>query len=233
MPQLPFVVAPRRETRIVSADVNGETCSLEFPVYGCLLAGEAVMIAEHEYQAAVYRESSRLADALVGEGTDETDAQRIAIRVLSTRLGIPVALDVAEQRITLRHSTLIADVQNQLAAAFEQQVLRSVTAAIVHRLPGCRDWSDADTAGLPLELQKAIAAFLDQERNANKPERTPDEMVEEMTETLGKLQSPPTGESSTGDAAGSGPLPLSSAPSDSPGSPSPTSSRRSRRASAG
>lgn len=233
MPQLPFVVAPRRETRIVSAEINGETCSLEFPVFGCLLAGEAVMIAEHEYQAAVYRDSSRLADALVGEGIDETDAQRIAIRVLSTRLGIPVALDAAEQRITLRHSTLIADIQNSLAAAFEQQVLRTVTAAIVHRLPGCRDWTDADTSTLPLELQKAVAGFIDSERNANKPQKSPDEMVEEMTETLGKLQNPPTGGSSTGDADDSGQLLLSSAPTASPGSRSTTSSKRSSKANAG
>lgn len=237
MPQLPFVVAPKRETRTVSATINGETCSLEFPVFGSLLAGEEVAIRDSDYQAAVYRESSRLADALVAEGIEEMEAQRVAIRCLSTRLGIPVPLEPSEQRVLLRHADLVAKIQTSLADEFSQQVRRTVTAAIAHRLPGCRDWTAADTDGLPQPLQQAIAAFIDSERNANQPQKTPDELIEGMVETLGKLEpepspDPPTGPLSTGAAATSGPVIETSAVTTSPASPSPTSSKRSRKASA-
>jgi hypothetical protein len=237
MPSLPFVVAPKRETRTISAEINGQTCSLEFPVFGSLLAGEEVDIRDSDYQAAVYRESSRLADALVSEGSEETEAQRLAIRCLSTRLGIPVPLEPAEQRILLRHADLVARIQATLAADYAQQVRRTVTAAIAHRLPGCKAWTVDDTDTLPQPLQQAIAAFIDSERNANQPQRSPEELIEGMVETLGKLgpadsQSPPTGAPPTGDAASSGPVIETSAATTSPDSPSPTSSKRSRKANA-
>lgn len=240
MPSLPFVVAPKRETRLIEATVNGETCSLEFPVYGSLLAGEDIAIRDHEYQAAVYRESSRLADALLGDGLSETDAQRIAIRILSTRMGIPLPLEDAEQRLMIRHHDLVASLQSTLSEEYQQQVVRTVTAAIVHRLPGCSDWTQADSESLPQPLQTAIAAFIDEERNGRKPQQSPDELVEGMIDTLGKLApteapdspSPSTGAPPSGDAAGSGPTLPSSAASDSPASPPPTSGRRSRKANA-
>lgn len=239
MPQLPFVVAPKRETRLVEAEVNGEVCSLEFPVFGSILAGEAIAIREHEYQAAVYRESSRLADALVSDGMEEVQAQRLAIRILSTRMGVPVVLDAAEQRVMLHYADLIADLQTTLASDYEQQLIRTVTAAIANRLPGCRDWTDGDTKGLPTPLQQAIAAFIDSERNANTPQKSPDELLDDMVETLGKLapenqsQSPPTGETPIGVADDSGPKLLNSAESDLPGSPSTTSSKPLKKANAG
>jgi hypothetical protein len=243
VPQLPFVVAPKRETRLVSAVVNDETCSLEFPVYGCILAGEDIAIRDHEYQAAVYRESSRLADALLADGLNEADAQRIAIRILSTRMGIPVPLDDPEQRLMIRHPDLIASLQSTLAEEYQRQVVRTATAAIAHRLPDCQDWSEADTEGLPLPLQIAIANFIDDERRGKAPAKSPEELVAEMAETLGKLESPSdpeapspspsTGPASTGAAAGSGPPPQSSVESDSHASPSATSTKRSRKVKAG
>jgi hypothetical protein len=240
VPQLPFVVAPKRETRTISATVNGEVCSIEFPVFGSLLAGEEIAIREHEYQAVVTRESSRLADALLANGYSETDAQRLAIRILSTRLGIPVPLEPSEQRLMLAHSSLIAEMTTTLGAAHRQQVLRTVTAAIAHRLPGCKAWTEADSAELPEPLQSAIYSFVGDEQNGKNPAKSPEELIDGMVETLGKLApqdsstpSPSTGPEPTGDAAASGPLLLSSAASDSPASPSPTSSKRSRRANAG
>lgn len=236
MPQLPFLAAPKRRTQLVIATIGEDTYSLEFPVYNSLRSGEEIQIRDSDYQAAVYRESSRLADALVAEGTEETEAQRLAIRCLSTRLGIPVPLEPAEQRILLRHADLVAQVQATLAAEYAQQVRRTVTALIAHRLPGCQDWTDTDTdRAVPGPLRDAIAAFAEQERNANQPQRTAEELIDGMVETLGKLgpatgQSPPTGELSIGAAESSGPMPQSSAPSASPSSPSPTSSKRSRKA---
>lgn len=260
---LPFLVAPKAATRIVSAEVNGETCSLEFPVFGAITSGESIDIAEHEYQSAVYAQSSRLADALVVDGSAalnlpadasaeqiETEASRLAIRIVSTRMGLPLPLTGAEQRVMTRQAELIAEVTNHLNTAFKALTVRKATAAIVHRLPGCEGWSDADVRRLPQPLQEAIAAFIDSEKAGPVPDRSPEEMVEEMVETLGKLdppasadtpattpdsssQLPPTGEPPTGDAASSGQLLLSSAPSDSDSSPPPTSPRRSRRANAG
>jgi hypothetical protein len=238
MPQLPFVVAPTIRTRMVTATVDGQDCSLEFPVYRALKGKEIIAIREHEYQSVVYRESSRLADALVAEGTEETEAQRMAIRIISTRMGIPVALDAAEQRAMLRHAPLIADLSCALQDAFDRQRLRTITAVITHRLPGCTQWTEDDSGDLPGPLQDAIFAFATEEQAGDKPQRSPDELVEDMVETLGKLapeasQSPPTGESSTGDADSSGRTQLSLPPTDSETSPSTTSSKRSKKASAG
>ena len=257
MPQLPFVVAPKRETRLIEAEVNGEICSLEFPVFGALRSGELIDIREHEYQAIVYRESSRLADALVADGTEETEAQRIAIRIISTRMGVPVPLDAPEQRAMLHHAPLVAQIQTTLDSEYRQLTLRTVTALISRRLPGMDAWTTADSETLPQTLQDAIAAFADSEKAAKGGKaKTPEEVVEEMAETLGKLAAPAspdtptestttqpdlldsspnpsTGAPSTGDAVASGPTPQSSAASTSQPSPSTTSSRRSRKASAG
>lgn len=238
MPQLPFVVAPTIRTRMVSATVDGQDCSLEFPVFRALKGKEIIAIREHEYQSVVYRESSRLADALVAEGVEETEAQRMAVRIISTRMGIPVALDAAEQRAMLRQAPLIADLSCALQDAFDQQRLRTITAVIAHRLPGCQAWTDDDSGDLPGPLQDAIFAFASEEQAGDKPQRSPDELVEDMVETLGKLapepsQSPPTGESSTGDADSSGRTQLSLPPTASETSPLTTSSRRSKKASAG
>ena len=236
--QLPWVVAPTIRKQTVSATIDGQECSLEFPVYGALKGRERVHIREHLYQAVVYRESSRLADALVGEGIEETKAQRLAIRVLSTRLGVPLPLDAEEQRILLRHAPLIADIQCVIAEEDERQRVRTVAAVIIHRLPGCQDWTDDDAGNLPLPLQAAIFRFAESEQNANQPARTPDELVDEMVDTLGKLAPeslppPSTGDTSTGDAGSSGPTHPSSPQTDSETSPSNTSSKRSTKASAG
>jgi hypothetical protein len=250
-PALPFVVAPKRETRLVEAEVNGETCSLEFPVFGALRSGEIIDIREHEYQAIVYREASTLADALVSDGTEETEAQRIAIRILSARMGVPVPLEAPEQRAMLHHAYLVADIQTTLDNEYRQLTLRTVTALISRRLPGCEAWTTADSETLPGPLQDAIAVFAESEKAAKGgTAKTPEEQVEEMAETLGKLAAPAspvtpettpdasspnpsTGPSSSGDAAASGPMPQSSAASSSRPSPSTTSSRRSKKASAG
>ena len=238
MPQLPWVVAPTIRTREVTATVDGQDCTLVFPVLGCLKNRELVHIREHEYQAVVNRESSRLADALVGEGIEETQAQRIAIRIISTRMGIPIGLEPLEQRAMLRHAALIADLTCEIQDAFALQRLRTITAVVASRLEGCGAWTDADTSELPEPVLDAVFAFASDERTANQPPQSPEEIVEGMIETLGKFApepdpSPPTGPASTGDAAGSGPMLPSSPPTASESSASPTPSKRSKKASAG
>lgn len=236
--KLPFIVAPTIRKQTVSATIDGQEATLEFPVFGALKGKEQIHIREHEYQGVVYRESSRLADALVVEGMEETEAQRTAIRIISTRMGIPVALDGPEQRVMLRHAPLVADLTAELADAFLQQRIRTVAALIIHRLPGCQDWTDDDAGNLPIPLQDAIYAFATAEQTASQPQRSPEELVEEMVDTLGKLgpatnPSPSTGQASTGDVADSGPMPQSSAASDSAISISATSLKPSKKASAG
>ena len=239
MPNLPFVVAPKRQTELIEATVNGETCSIEFPVFGAISSGEEIDIADYAYQAVVYRESSRLADALITAGSEETEAQRIAIRIVSTRMGIPLPLEPAEQRAMLHHAALVAEVQTELTKAHLQLQTRTCTAAIRHRIAGMEAWTDADTDPLPTPLKAAICDFIDRERNGRQPPKSPEELVEGMVETLGKLapdpspSSPPTGPAPTGAANASGLLPPSSTPTPSAASRSTTSRKRSRKASAG
>lgn len=236
---LPFIVAPKRETRIVSAIVNGRECSQEFPVFGCWLAGEHIAIREHEYQAAVYAETSRLTDALIEAGATEVDAQLISARVVSTRLGVPVDLGPTERRALIRHAALVASMTNRLAEESEAWNLRIVAAAIANRLPGCEDWDEARAATLPRALQNAIVAFMDHERHGAVAQ-DPEALVSAMAETLGKLgpvadSSPPpsTGRIASGGASDSGPAIPPSPASDSPGSRASSSSRRSKKASGG
>jgi len=235
MPQLPWVVTPTIRTRSVSATVDGQDCTLVFPVLGCLKGRELAHIREHEYQAAMYRESSRLADALLGEGIEETQAQRIAIRIISTRMGIPIPLEPIEKRALIQHAALIADLSCKLQDAYALQRQRTITALIASRLEGCEAWTDDDTDGLPEPVQAAVLAFAMDERGGDQPEKTPEEMVDGMVDILGKLgpgaggPNPPTGTVSSGDAGDSGPTPPSSPPNDSASSASTTSTARSRR----
>jgi hypothetical protein len=247
MSQLPFVVAPKRKTQIVSALVNGEECSLEFPVYGSILAGEAIYIADHEYQGIIYRESSRLADALLqntgqlieagvidGKGDAEMQVQRLGIRMISIRMGIPIVLSPAEQRLMLHENQLIADIQGEIATAYKKQVLRTVTAAISHRFPSMEKWSDDDSARLPEPLQEAIYNFVESERNGGAVQKTPEEIIDDMVEALGKPNpNPTTGDKPIGTAESSGHMPENLKPTALRSTRSTTSKRRSGKESNG
>jgi hypothetical protein len=237
---LPFIVAPKRETRIVSAVVNGQECSIEFPVFGCWLAAEDIAAREHEYQSATYAETSRLADALIEAGATESDAQLTAVRIVSTRLGVPVQLGATDQRAMIRHADLIAGIVNHLADESKQWNLRVVAAAIANRLPDCDDWDETRAATLPGPIRDAIVAFMDQERYGAAAGQDPEEILAAMAETLGKLGPavdssplPSTGPTASGGASDSGPETPPSAASGSPGSRPRSSARRSKRASAG
>lgn len=260
---LPFLVAPKQATRVVTATVNGQDCSIEFPVFGALISGESIEIQEHRYQSSVYAESSRLADQLVADGTAaanlpadtapeliENEANRLAIRIVSTRMGLPLPLGAAEQRAATRHAALIAQVTDTLNTEYEQLTIRKATAAIRHRLTGCEGWTEDDVRRqVPTPLRLAIAEFIDSEQNPKASDRSAEEMVDEMIDTLGKLERPAspataeptpasssqlqlTGELSTGSAESSGPTPQSSDLSGSDGSALPTSSKRSKKAAA-
>lgn len=243
----PFLVAPELATRVVEADVNGQTCSIEFRQYGYLLAGEELHIEAHRYQGAYYSGCSRLADALIHEGVEDSTAEAMASRIISSRLHIPVPLTLEERQAMIRHAALVVECENLINDEARQQEIRRATAAIRFRVAGCSAWSDADTlARIPGPMIGAIATFMDQEQNAGRPVKDPEEALLEVVATLGKLgqppgadesptgqdSPPPTGEPSSGDAETSGPEQPTSSGIDSPLSPLTTSTRQSRKGSA-
>lgn len=247
MQPLPFLAAPEPRTRVVEATIAGQPCRIEFPIHGAILSGEEIHIAPHRYRNAFYVEASRLADALLDDGAEPDQAEATAARILSSRMQIPVALEPDERRAMIRHASIVADAESALTEEWARETVRKVTAAIRFRVPGFEQWTDADTeARIPAPMQAAIAAFIDEEREAGQPQRTPEEVVDSLISSLGKLAPAAmeaggvepsgtalTGEPSTGGAGSSGPTPTSSAASGSRTSPSRTSSRRSRKATGG
>ncbi len=233
---LPFRTAPQQQTRVVGDSTIGE---LVFPVHGALLAGERLAIDEVDYEAVLFEQTARLADVLAHmDGLDEIEANLIAVRILSGRIGIRVQLNKREQRIRLREAALIAQVEGALRQASQKQTIRTVTAAIRFRL-GQPDWSDQDTmAEVPEPLRDAIYGFMLDEQAGDRATQDEESLLKDLADTLGKLAAAnqheprPTGESSTGAAETSGPMTPPSTPSASPTAARPTSRRRSKTAAA-
>ena len=234
---LPFVVAPQQQTKLVGDEKIGQ---IEFPAWGYLLGAEKAMIDESSFQTVMYKEAGDLSNLLAeGEAIDRTEAHLIAVRILSSRLGIPVAMTKEELELRLKYIGPVTSSEGKLKAHSEALRLRTITAGIVHRLPPCANWTDAMvSAGVSVPLQDAIYAFMQEEINHGLPTQTSEEAIEEVAEQLGKFkpepgnQNPSTGEGSTGDAGPSGPMTQRSAVKTSAASPGRTSSRRSRKASA-
>lgn len=233
MKPLPFKVEPKREVRAIG---NEEIGILEFPVHRYLIAGERIMINEREFNASLYENLGMLSEAIKEDrSVDPSTADLKAARILSGRMGIPVVLTPEENDLRTKHIGIVARADRELGELWDQQVLRTVTALIVYRLPGCKDWTIQDTAELAEPLRDAIYAFAQEEQNGGPSERTPEEVVQEIADSLGKpleepMRSPVlTGVSSTGDAGSSGQVIQTSLANDSLSSQSTTSSRRSRK----
>lgn len=243
MPPFPFGQGDP-QTRVIETTVGDQPVTIELPIRGALLAGEVIHIAAHRYQHAFNAEAGLLADALIGDGFEDVQAESSAVRILTSRM-LPgtAALTTAERRAMLRHGRLIADAECRLTSELQEQQIRKATAAVRFRVAGQAGWSDADTsAQLPQPIIAALATFLDDERDHGIPQRSTEEIVEGMIADLGKLAPPPaaeppppmevtveasTGPTSSGEPAPSGPPTLPSAPSGSRSRRSTTSSRRS------
>lgn len=255
--KLPFRTSPTITTETVSAVVNGQKLELDFPVLGAITGGEAIVINDHQHRAVFFRLCMELADAMLAEGTakqilqnratakqilqDRADtadgatvesiAELSALRILSRTAGIPTQLDAAETRARIHHRALVTRARTEMDAENAALQLRTATALISRRLPGCEGWQEADTEGLPLALIAAINEFAAREQNGGAPERTAEEILNEMAETLGKRDpaashsTHQTGETSSGDAESSGHMPPSLDPIASRTSQSPTSTR--------
>lgn len=237
-------------TRTIEAVHAGQQITIELPIHGAILAGEARHVAPHRYQNSFNAEAGSLAQALLSDGFTPEQADSTAARILSLRMHIPVRLEDAEHRAMIRHAALVADAESRLRESFEEQQIRKATAVIRFRVKGQRHWSDDDTeARIPSPIRDALAAFYDEEQIGDAPQRSPEEIVEELTATLGKLApsensgAPPaepttvevtpiasTGRASSGEPEPSGPQTQPSLPSASPTPRSRTSSRRSSKA---
>lgn len=243
MPPFPFAQGDP-QTRVIETTVGDQPVTIELPIRGALLAGEVIHIAAHRYQHAFNAEAGLLADALIGDGFEDVQAESSAVRILTSRM-LPgtATLTAAERRAMLRHGHLIAAAECSLTAELQEQQIRKATAAVRFRVAGQSGWCDADTeAQLPQPIIAALATFLDDERDHGIPQRSTEEIVEGMIAELGKLAPPPaaeppppmevtveasTGPTSSGEPAPSGPPTLPSAPSGSRSRRSTTPSKRS------
>lgn len=230
---LPFVTAPEVKIEKVGDESTG---ILEFPVFNALLAGERMMLDEIDYQSSVTEQTHRLA-GIIREKDDlpEAAANKTAARLMAHHIGIPVVLDPMEDTIRQREHVLIRQINNHLSAQNDAQVTRLVTAAIVYRLgkvePSCANWTDEDTRNLTEGLRSAIYAFMLREQRGGGEPLDPDKALQMMADSLGKPElPPPTGAPSSGDSTTSGPTTQPLLPSASPGAPSPSSGKRSKKA---
>ena len=231
---LPFRTAPKQQTRVVGDPTIGE---LVFPVHGALLAGERLAIDEVDYESVLFEQTARLASVVAQmDDLDEIEANLIAVRILSGRIGVRTQLSEKEHRIRLREAALIAQVEGALRQASQKQAIRTVTAAIQFRL-GQSDWSDQDTmAEVPEPLRDAIYAFMLDEQSGDRSTQDDESLLKDLADMLGKLaaanqhEPPTTGEPSIGGVETSGPMTPPSDPSASPTAARPTSRRRSKTA---
>lgn len=236
--KLPFRTEPTVATEIVSAVVKNKTLEIEFPVFGAITVGESIIIDEHQHRAVFFRLCMELADAMLSEGTAqqilqeradaadgatvESVAELSALRILSRTAGIPTQLSSAENRARIHHRDLVAMARTKIDSENDALQERTATALISRRLPGCEHWQKSDTERLPLAIIAAINEFATREQNGGVPERTENEIVAEMAETLGKYapavnnSNHQTGKISSGDVENSGPMPSNLAPIDSP-----------------
>jgi hypothetical protein len=188
----------------------------------------------------MYKEAGDLSNLLAeGEAIDRTEAHLLAIRILSSRLGIPVVMTKEELELRLKYIGPVTSSEGKLKAHNEALRLRTITAGIVHRLAPCADWTDEMvSARVSVPLQDAIYAFMQEEMNHGLPIQTSEESIEQVAEQLGKFKPEPgnqnrlTGEQSTGDAKPSGPMTQTSRVKTSAASPGRTSSRRSTKVNA-
>jgi hypothetical protein len=232
-------------TRTIEATVGDQPVTIEIPIHGALLAGEARHAAQHLYQNTFSAHAGALADALLADGFEPDQAERTATRILSVRMQIPIKLEDSEHRALIRHASLVTAAESTLSGEFASQQIRKATAVIRFRVKEQRHWTDEDTeARIPQPVVNALAAFFDQEQAGGKPESTPEEIVEGMIETLGKLApsvaqavdvtaTESTGTTSSGEPEPSGQQTPALPPSASPTPPSRTSTRRSSKGNAG
>lgn len=245
---LPFLLQPQRQYREIGEPPN----TLKIPLYGKIRLRESLVIREQEFTGAFLEEAARLAAAITEtqQITDASQADHLALRILSRVLGsAQLQPEPGELAAEAAHRPIIRVAAERLAAIYQTQQIRSITAIIRFRL-GVLEWTDAQSVTLDDEVQEAILKLVEDERAAaTGGPQDEAEILESLKDSLGKFEEVmgplpdppevpvpetiPTGGTSTGGSVTSGPTTPTPALNASPTSPKRRSLKPSRRASAG
>lgn len=230
---LPFVVKPPEPTEPFAAVGDEKVGILHIPLYGWLTGAESDMIGSIDPENRQYIETCMAAVEL-SKATDMevTDAYQSVANIVASFYGTGQSLSKEDQALKITHWQLVLPLARLAAEMVTDQTIRRVTA-MVRRLEGCQDWTDADSRQLPPALRIGISEVAWREELAMAPQATPEANARQLVEDLGKPQPEPsappdpTGESFTGSSETSTqPIPMA-AESDSVASPPRTSSKRS------
>lgn len=227
--RLPFVTAPKQETRVIGTEATG---TLEFPVYRDLTVSESAWMAAQMAEKSSFSFTSRVAIKIARmEKVKPVDAHLFVAKVLAQSMGAQNDMTEDEMNWTVKYVKELEHCALQVVDASLAQQNLLVTAVIRHRLPGMHEWTVEDTAGLPNELADAIYAFCVSEKNRG-VEYDAEEAKRELEEALGKSKPAPgksqrrrSGKKSSTPASSSTPAPESSTETASESSPAPTPSQ--------
>jgi hypothetical protein len=229
---LPFIVKPAEPKEPFATVGDDRVGTLQIPLYGWITGEEAAIIGEIDPENKQYTENCAAAvDLATAAGISPVEAQMALVRIVASMFGIGQPLSEEDQDLKIRHwqiTTPLIHLNKRLAA---EQNVRRVTA-MIRRLEGCSEWTDADSRELPTTLQRAIADVAWQEEMAMNPPADPKEQLAQLEADLGKLRPEPlplpdpTGENSTGSSDSSTLLTPTPAGNDSGSSPPATSSKR-------
>lgn len=234
---LPFKTQPRQATVVVGTEETGQ---LEFPKYGSLLWYEREALRKADAGFSLFKEAAILATKIAREeGITNIDAHSMVTRILGASLGIGTVLSAQEGEIRSKYGKELSELNTATVDWHDRRTVAGVTAVIANRLPGCEDWTEADTVAKVTEsMMVAIFAFVQSEESPQVDDQNAAQADQELAADLGKLppapgspQKSPTGDPSTGSSDASTQEPQSSDQPSLELTPSTTSSAPSRRVS--
>jgi hypothetical protein len=208
---------------------------LEIPRFGYLVIDELDQIQAVDPKNALYQLTAETSVKLSrASGNLEPRKAFSLLTMLHARdLGARIALSEEEDSYHIEHSGIIGAYLEEALTMANRVIIRSCTVILQRIKSG---WIDEMTRQLPQPLISAIYAFEQEEEGAQQVQSDPDAAMRELEKSLGKLAevsrsivTVPTGDTSTGNAPGSGQGALSLAAPTSGDSPATTSSRRSKR----
>lgn len=236
---LPWETAPQAPEQ-ATATIEWQGGRLTLPRLGYLTVDELNAIRAIDPQNALYRLITAAAVQLSQAAPDHSPhwCYGLLVKLHAQDLGARGGqISTEEETLQVLHSGIIGPFLEQARAIANRVTIRSVTAILTRISPA---WTDEQTRRLPGPLLGLLHAFEQEEERAGAGQAHDTEAeMRALEDALGKLQQAmtlpaidSTGPGPSGNAAGSGPEPPSSAASASGSSPVPTSSRRSRRATA-
>lgn len=228
---LPFVVKPAEPDQPFAVVGDERVGILHIPLQGWLTGEEAELIGSIDPENRQYIETCVAACELSkATNMEVVDAYTSVANIVASLCGVGHQLSIEDQELKIRHWQLMMPLARLAGELMTAQTIRRVTA-MVRRLEGCSDWTDADSRQLPPPLRIGISEAAWREELAMVPQTTSEESAQQLAEDLGKPQaeplSPPglTGESFIGSSETSiQPIPMAAA-SDSGSSRRRTSSK--------